>query len=585
MDTSQVLLLLSGVALFLFGMTLMGDGLKKASGSQLEPVLFRLSGTPLRGILLGTGVTAVLQSSCATSVMAVGFVNAGMMKVRQSVGVILGSILGTSITGWILCLSYIDGASGAAGLLSTRTITGVVAVLGIVLRMFSKRPSRQHVGDILMGFAILMLGMSTMSSAVSDLGTRPWFTALLTTVTNPFLGILVGALFTAVLQSASAAVGILQALSVTGVMTLEAAVPLVLGVTVGASVPVLLSALGANIEGKRAAMIYPVASALGVVFSAVLFYLADAIFHFPMAEFIVDPFSLAAVNSIFRLLMLLLLAPLTGVLDSAVCAMVPGEPSKVDLSQRLEERFIAHPPLAIEQCGIVIREMAEKAAESIEKAVGLLEAYSDDGFEQVKALEEAADRYEDALGSYLLRISGQELSSRQSRTISRFLHTLTDFERISDHALNIAESAAELQQKRLVFSQEAERELSVVTQAVREVVRLTIGAFIEDDLSAAEKVEPLEEVIDELCDQLQSHHIERLQQGKCTLLNGFVLNDLATNLERVSDHCSNIAEAMIELERGDLDIHSYREDRRHRSDGDFQQMFRTYREKYCLDRG
>lgn len=322
-NTSQILMLLSGVSLFLFGITLMGDGLKKASGSKLEPILFRLSGTPLRGILLGTGVTAVLQSSCATSVMTVSFVNAGMMKVRQAVGVILGSILGTSVTGWIICLSYIDGGSELGSLLSARSITAAAAVIGIVLRLFSAKPARRHVGDILMGFAILMLGMSTMSGAVETLGSQPWFTDMLTSMENPLSGILAGALFTAILQSASAAVGILQALSVTGVMTFEAAFPLILGVAVGASVPVLLSAIGANTDGRRAALIYPLASILGVTLCAGLFYLADAIVPFPGTALVMDPRSLAAVNTIFRLAMLLLLAPGTNSLEAAVCLLVP----------------------------------------------------------------------------------------------------------------------------------------------------------------------------------------------------------------------------------------------------------------------
>ena len=582
MGIVEIISLLSGVALFLFGMSLMGDGLKRVSGNRLEPILFRLSGTPVKGILLGAGVTAVIQSSSATSVMVVGFVNSGMMKVRQAISVILGAILGTSITGWVICLSYIDGASGLSSLLSTATLTGVIAVAGIILRMFSKNQTHHHVGDIMLGFAVLMLGMSSMSGAVSGLGEQPWFTGMLTSMTLPLLGILVGLLFSALLQSASAAVGIVQALSVTGAMTLGSALPLLMGIAIGASVPVLLSALGANTDGKRTAVSYLVASFMGVMVCASLFYIGDAVFRFPILEKIMDPFSLALTNTILRLAILCLLAPFTDVLEAVSALIVPEKHSEADPALRLEDRFLGHPALAIEQSRQTICDMAEKTEAAMTEAMGLLSRYTEAGFSRVRELETAGDRYEDALGSYLVKLTGQELTERQSRTASIFLHTLSDFERISDHALNIAKSTKEIHEKEIVFSDDAAHELSVMEDAVRETLRVTVEAFVTGDLSLAGQVEPLEEVVDDLCDELKLRHVERLQTGRCTIAHGFVFNDLITNFERVSDHCSNIAVAMIELEGGSFDTHEYLGKVREKRSPDFERYFRDYKERYAL---
>ncbi|MGX8699329.1 MAG: Na/Pi cotransporter family protein, partial [bacterium] len=439
MSPSQIISLLSGVALFLFGMSLMGDGLKKVSGSRLEPILYRLSGTTLKGVALGTGVTAVIQSSAATAVMTVGFVNSGMMKTRQAVGVILGAVLGTSITGWVICLSYIEGTGPLAELISTATLTGLVAITGILLRMFAKKTSSRHVGDILMGFAVLMSGMSMMSSSVSDLGHQEWFITVLTSLSNPLLGILVGAVFTALLQSASAAVGIVQALSVTGAMSLAEALPLLMGIAFGASAPVLFSAIGANVGGRRTALIYPVATGAGVMVTASIFYIANAIFHFPFLTLSMDPFRMAGVNTALRLAMVLLLLPFADLLEAAVTAVVPEEPVKPNpAALRLEERFIAHPALALEGSRLTIHEMAELSEESINSAFSLLNGYTEEGFQKVKKLENDVDIYEDALGTYLIRLTGRELTAQQNEEATEFMHTLTDFERISDHALNLA---------------------------------------------------------------------------------------------------------------------------------------------------
>ena len=473
MGVSEIIALLSGVALFLFGMSLMGDGLKSVSGDKLEPILYRLSSTQLRGVLLGTGVTAVIQSSCATSVMAVGFVNSAMMKLRQAISVILGSILGTSITGWVICLSYIEGAGSLRSVLSTATLTGVVAVVGIVLRMFSKNQTHKHVGDILMGFAVLMFGMSTMSGAVNGLGDQPWFTKTMTSMSNPLLGILVGAAFTALLQSASAAVGILQALSVTGALTLDAALPLLFGITIGAAFPVLLSAVGATVQGKRTAWVYFVASFLGVIVMTAVFYIVHAVHPFDFMQKTMDPFSLAGVNTLFRFILTVMLMPFTDVIEAICCRIVPDRgPVREDPGLRLEERFLAHPPLAIEQSRITINAMAELARKALEISYGLLRGYTEEGFQEVKDIESEVDRYEDVLGTYLMKLTGREFTAKQSGEVSKYLHVISDFERLSDHALNIAESAKELFDKKLSFSPAGQHELAVITGATSEVRRI-----------------------------------------------------------------------------------------------------------------
>ena len=569
--------------MFLFGMGLMGDGLKKVSGSRLEPILYRLSSTTFRGVLLGTGVTAVIQSSCATAVMVVGFVNAGMMKVRQGIGVILGAILGTSITGWVICLSYLDGAGGVAELVSTATLTGLVAVVGIGLRMFAKKKVSRYIGDILMGFAVLMTGMSVMSSSVAALGKTPWFIDALTKMSHPVIGILVGALFTALLQSASAAVGIVQALSVTGAMSFESSFPLLLGIAFGASAPVLFSAIGANVAGRRAALVYPVATGFGVVVCGCLFYLANGVLHFPFLKQIMNPFSLAAVNSIMRFAMVLLLLPLTNVIETVVTKLVPDRPEESDAPViQLEERFLAYPALAIEQSKLTINDMSQVSEKSLLTALSLIFDYSEEGFEQVKKLEDDGDTYEDSLGTYLIRVTGREMTVQQNEEVSKYLHTLSDFERISDHALNLAESARELHEKGLFFSPNAQRELDVLFAAVRQIVSMTMTAFCEEDLPLAGRVEPLEEVVDELCDQMKLNHVERLQQGICTIKQGFVFNDIVTNCERVSDHCSNIAVAMIELSGDAFRTHTYVHALQEKETPEFREAYEEYCSRFAL---
>ena len=584
MSVADVISLLGGIALFLFGMSLMGEGLKKVAGSRLELVLYKLSSTPLKGVLLGTGVTAVIQSSSATSVMVVGFVNSGMMKVKQAIGVIMGAILGTSVTGWILCLSSLEGGSGVVQLLSTEVLTGIVAVVGIILRMFTGKTSNRYVGEILLGFAVLMYGMSAMSGAVSPLRESEAFIRILTSFSNPILGILVGLAFTSVLQSASAAVGILQALAITGAVTFEVALPIVMGIAIGAAVPVLLSALGANLNGKRTAFIYLLIDVLGVLIWALLFYGANAIIHFTFLDAVMSSVSIALMNTLFRLATVIVLLPCIGLMEHMVELLFPDDGSAAEEQEmdRLEERFLQHPALSIEQSQLVTNSMAERAEGNLLMAVGLRNRWSDKDFRMVGETESVIDRYEDKLGTYLMKITSKSLSQSQSEEVSKYLHTISDFERISDHALNISEAAKEIHDKDLQFSPEACHELDVIESAVREILSIAVGAFVENDPQRAARVEPLEEIIDGLCDEMKSHHVDRLQSGSCTLNLGFVFNDLLTNYERVADHCSNIAVAIIELESDSFDTHEYLNSVRAMKSSSFARYYEEYKQEYHL---
>lgn len=584
MSVADVISLLGGIALFLFGMSLMGEGLKKVAGSRLELVLYKLSSTPLKGVLLGTGVTAVIQSSSATSVMVVGFVNSGMMKVKQAIGVIMGAILGTSVTGWILCLSSLEGGNGVVQLLSTEVLTGIVAVVGIILRMFTGKTSNRYVGEILLGFAVLMYGMSAMSGAVSPLRESEAFIRILTSFSNPILGILVGLAFTSVLQSASAAVGILQALAITGAVTFEVALPIVMGIAIGAAVPVLLSALGANLNGKRTAFIYLLIDVLGVLIWALLFYGANAIIHFTFLDAVMSSVSIALMNTLFRLATVIVLLPCIGLMEHMVELLFPDDGSAAEEQEmdRLEERFLQHPALSIEQSRLVTNSMAERAEGNLLMAVGLRNRWSDKDFRMVGETESVIDRYEDKLGTYLMKITSKSLSQSQSEEVSKYLHTISDFERISDHALNISEAAKEIHDKDLQFSPEACHELDVIESAVREILSVAVGAFVENDPQRAARVEPLEEIIDGLCDEMKSHHVDRLQSGSCTLNQGFVFNDLLTNYERVADHCSNIAVAIIELESDSFDTHEYLNSVRAMKSSSFARYYEEYKQEYHL---
>ncbi len=584
MSLSNILALLGGVALFLFGMSLMGDGLKRVAGNKMELVLYRLAGTPLRGALLGTGVTAVIQSSSATSVMVVGFVNSGMMKLQQAIPVIQGALIGTSITGWIIALSSVSGSSWAS-LFSTSTLAAVMAVTGILMRMFSKRNIHHHVGDILLGFAVLMFGMQDMSGAVEPLKSDPGFLQLMTAFSHPLLGILVGAVFTAILQSASAAVGILQALSLTGAIQFNTAFALILGIAIGSSVPVLLSALGAKADGRRASLSYLVIELIAALLFGLLYYGLNAAFEFGIHDMQMNPVNIALVNTLFRVATAVVLLPLDGLIIRLVTRLVKQREDEKEAQgelDRLDERFLQHPALAVEQSHLTVNAMARTSLENIRLAITLLEQYSDDGMRKLEQIEDLVDRYEDKLGTYLIKLNTNELSKQQNESVSKFLHTLSDFERISDHAMNLGTVARELKEKQIRFSPDAQKELKTLTAALNEILSLAFGAFVEEDMEKAHLVEPLEEQIDVLCDEMKLRHVDRLQKGVCSLSQGFVFNDILTNFERVADHCSNLAIAMIELETDSFDTHDYIINLKALHSQQFEEMVQLYAEKYKI---
>ena len=586
MDATNIITLLSGVAMFLFGMSVMGDSLKKVAGSKMEMILYKLAGNTPKGILLGTVVTAAIQSSSATSVMVVGFVNSGMMKVKQAISIVLGAILGTSITGWILALNSIGGAgSGIAKYFSTDVLSGIVAIIGIVMWMFSKKASTKNVGGILLGFAVLMFGMSMMSGAIEPLRDDPAFINMLTSFSNPVLGILAGLLITAVIQSASAAVGILQALAVTGAIQFDMAFPILMGIGIGASVPVLLSALGASTNGKRTAFVYLLIDVLGAVVVGGIFYILNAIIGFSFMSTTMTMVLIALTNTLYRLAVVVVLAPFTGLLEKMVVRMFPDSEEaaaeQADMD-RLEPRFLEHPTLALAQSKSVIDSMAGKALDSVRCAVAVRQEYSRDGLKKVFELEGVLDRYEDKLGSYLAKISQDNISNEQSIEISKFLRVLSDFERISDHARNIGEAVEEIASKKIVFTEAGEKEMRTLEAAVIEITELTIDAFVNNDASMALRVDPLEEVVNALCDTLKANHISRVRRNECTLEIGFVFNDLITDYERIADHCTNVAVDLLDSVYGEMGAHEYHSSLEYKKSETFAQSLTEYTDKYAL---
>ena len=505
-----VIILLGGIALFLFGMQLMGDGLKKVAGGKLEVILYRLSNTPLKGVLLGTGVTAIIQSSSATSVMVVGFVNAGMIKMKQAIGIIMGAIIGTSVTGWVLCLSDISGGAGWVDLLSTEVLAAVIGVIGIMFRMVCKNPTKKHIGDIMIGFCILMVGMQNMSAAVAPLRSEPAFIDMLTKFSNPFIGILIGLLVTAVLQSASATVGILQALSVTGAISFSVALPIIMGIAVGAAMPVIISSFGATTDGKRTAFVYLLVDALGALIWAVAFYSVNHFVHFSFMDRTMTTVSIAFVNSLFRVATVTVLFPFIRFLEKMVCAIfkeVVDEEDKdiVEISV-LDDRFIAHPTVAIEQAKTVLCSMAHMAQKNLVRSMELLDTFSQVKYDKIQRREDKVDRYEDKLGTYLVKITQQELTPGQNKEVSKLLHTISDFERISDHAVNISQAAAELFNEKLKFSDCAVEDVELMSLIMKEIVGNVIDAFEQNKVEYAYKTEPLEELVDIYCDEMKMNH-------------------------------------------------------------------------------
>ena len=586
MDATNIVSLLGGVAMFLFGMSVMGDSLKKVAGSKMEKILYKLAGNPIKGILLGTGVTAAIQSSSATSVMVVGFVNSGMMQVKQAIGIVLGAILGTSITGWILCLNSIGGSgAGIASYLSTEILTGVVALIGILLWMFAKKNAQKNIGGIMLGFAVLMYGMSMMSGAIVPLRSDPKFIDMMTSFTNPVLGVLIGVLVTAVIQSASAAVGILQALAVTGAVEFDMAFPILMGIGIGASVPVMLSALGASTNGKRTAFVYLIIDVLGAILVGGIFYIVNAFVHFGFMQMEMNMVTVALTNTLYRLAVVILLAPCIGLLEKLVVALFPESQEaleeKADMD-KLEPRFLDHPTLALAQSKEVIDSMAKKTLESVLSAVAVRREYSKEGVKKVDDLEGLLDRYEDKLGSYLFKLTTSDLDEEHSKEVSKNLRVLSDFERMSDHARNVGEAVEEIHEKKIVFTDDALKELDVLEDAISEIAELTMVAFANDNYEKALLVDPLEEVIDDLCDQIKANHVERISRQECNYEHGFVFNDLLTDYERIADHCSNIAVDVLESVTEAGGLHAYHLQPDFRQDDFFRDHFAEYQKKFAL---
>lgn len=584
MNLSCVISLIGGIALFLFGMSLMGEGLKKVAGNKLEIILYRLSNTPLKGMLLGAGVTAVIQSSSATSVMVVGFVNSGMMKLRQAVSVILGAVVGTSATGWIICLSGIGG-SGWASLLSSSTIASAAAIAGVILRMFCKKAGRKHTGDIFLGFSVLMFGMQAMSAAVSPLKDSREFVGILMSFSNPLFGILAGTVFTAILQSSSAAVGILQALSVTGAVTFATAYPLILGIAIGSSFPVLLSAIGARVDGRRSAWAYLIIETIGALIFSVGFYTLDYFMDFAIKTAVMDAVSIALLNTVFRAVNSAILLPFITPLTNLLAGLIRESDEERHANEefdRLDERFLVHPSVALEQSRMTVNSMARLCRGNFADALSLLSDFDVKAFERVDRTEDLIDRFEDKIGTYLVKLNACELNEEQSAKITKYLHSISDFERISDHAKNISEAALEIYEKKISFAAEARREMQVLESAVTEILQLAVSGFIDEDIDRAYLVEPLEERIDTLCDEVKLRHAARVQNEICSLSDGFVYNDLLTNYERVADHCSNIAIAMIELQSNELDAHGYIINLMETRPHNFDEIYAGFCEKYKI---
>ena len=597
MDVFDILTLICGLALFLYGMDVMGDALKKSAGRKLKTILANLTSSRFKGLLLGLGVTAVIQSSSATTVMVVGFVNSGTMLLKQAVGVIMGANIGTAVTAWLTALNGIEG--GADALAWTRWLKPdawmpVLALIGICLIMFSKKSRGKDFGAILMGFAVLMVGMDLMSGAVGGLKGDPNFTRILTMFQNPILGVLAGTVLTAIVQSSSASVGILQALSSTGAISFGMAIPIILGQNIGTCVTAMISAAGANKNGKRAALVHLYFNVIGVVFWLGAYYLAGWLLNlvgsydvFGLAEgTAINMWGIAAVHTVFKLLSVTLLFPAAGLLEKLALSTVRGDDKKGDeYTDLLDDRLLNTPSVAVERSRTVAGQMAAISGRCLCQSIGLLNTYDGKTAEKIRLAEGRVDTYEDALASYLVKLSSQSMDARDSHEVTKLLHLIGDLERISDHSVNLLESAEEMRDKELTFSEEAKAELGVLYSAVSEIVTMTEQALVNTDLELAARVEPLEQVIDGLRDAIKTHHIRRLTQSECTVEHGFVLSDILTNLERVADHCSNVAGCLLEMAQNDtLELHDYLH--RIKAGGmEFDRLYGEYREKYVLPGG
>ena len=582
MSIFDVLTMIGGLCLFLFGMDLMGQALERRAGGRLRTLLDKMTGRVMTGFLTGMAITAVIQSSSATTVMVVGFVNSGLMTLRQAINVIMGANVGTTVTAWLLSLAGISSGNVWIDLLKPTSFTPVLALVGIILYMSCKSGKRKDTGVILLGFATLMFGMDTMSGAVAGLKDVPAFAQLFVAFKNPVLGVLAGAVLTGIIQSSSASVGILQALAVTGQVSYAAAIPIIMGQNIGTCVTALLSSVGTNKNAKRAAVVHLMFNVIGVVVLLTAFCIVKAVFAPAILQAPATMYGIAVAHSCFNVICTALLLPCGGLLEKLAVRLVPDGPREpAEQPVELDERLLATPPLALQQCRAVAEEMAACAAAALNRGLDAFSVYTPELAEGIRQDEKRCDRYEDALGTYLVRLSTQQMGAAESEEATELLKTIGDFERISDHAVNVLESAEELRTKGLTFSKTAQRELNVLSKAVRDILALALRAFREQDMDAAGQVEPLEQVIDDLKEQMRTRHILRLQQGQCSIETGFVWCDLLTDLERTSDHCSNIAGCVIDAAQHDLNLHETLRSVRH-SDGTYRQRLDACAEVYRL---
>ncbi|MGM9684403.1 MAG: Na/Pi cotransporter family protein [Eubacteriales bacterium] len=585
MNLFDWLTLVGGLALFLFGMNFMSDMLKKTAGRKLKTVLGNIASKPAKGFWLGLLVTAIIQSSSATTVMIVGFVNSGTMQLGQAISTIMGANVGTAVTSWITALSGIGEGGKAVGtilnFLKPSTFTPVVAIIGVFMYMFSKSDKKKNLGMIMLGFAVLMTGMQTMSSAVEPLRESEAFRSILLMFENPILGVLAGMVLTAVIQSSSASVGILQSLTVTGAITFGNAVPIILGQNIGTCVTALLSSVGTNKNAKRAALVHLYFNVFGSGICLVLFYILKNVFRLSIFDGGIDMWGIAAVHTLFNIISVVILAPMSRLLEKLVLVSVRDKESE-DKKTYLDERLLATPSVAVQRSREAVAAMADISCEAFDLSAELLSGYDEKKAQTIRTLEDDADKYEDSVGSYLVKLSGHAGLEEENRVINMLLHLIGDFERISDHAVNITESAQEIADKNVRFSESASRELGVLSDAVKEIVRLSLEAFKNEDCDKAMLVEPLEQVIDNLRDEIKSRHIDRLQKNMCTIEMGFILSDLLTNFERVADHCSNIAGCIIEISKyKTLEVHSFLNDFKSK-DAAFAENYDNYSAKYHL---
>ena len=586
MSFFDLLTMIGGLSLFLYGMSMLGDGLAKASGGRLEKILGKLTSNPLKAVLVGAGVTAMIQSSSATTVMVVGFVNSGIMKLQQAVGIIMGANIGTTITAWILSTAGIDSEHFLIQMLNPTSFCPILAIIGSMILLFSHKDRRRNVATIMLGFAILMFGMNTMSSAVKPLAEMPEFINILPTFSNPILGMLVGLIMCAVLQSSSVSVGILQSLSLTGVIGFDTVIPMILGQNIGSCVPAMLSSIGARKNAKRAALVHLYFNIIGTAIIMVAFYGLNAVRPLAIMNQTATPLGIAVVHTLFKVVITICLLPLSKVLVKLASLTVKDDPEETTPEDRalglLDARFLETPSYAVEQSRTVAVVMAGLAEESMNVAMSLLDSYTEEGAQRVKRLEEKVDLFEDQLGTYLVKLSSRTISGKDSHTLSTLLHCISDMERISDHALNVMECAQEMHDKELEFSDKAKKELQVFRRAVHDILNITMLSFRDENLELAKQVEPLEEIIDGLNLDIKQRHVKRLRKGKCSIELGFVLTDIITNFERVSDHCSNIAVCLLQVSEDEFDTHAYIGGLRAGDNVDFRGKVMAYGERYQL---